>query len=92
VARVRALSAARGGTARVNARLRGATFRRCCAPDAAGRRLLLACMERLGLSARAHDKVLRVARTIADLAGAEAIGEAHVAEAVQYRGLDRAIA
>ena len=61
-------------------------------PDAAGRRLLLACMERLGLSARAHDKVLRVARTIADLAGAEVIGEPHVAEAVQYRGLDRPIA
>ena len=92
MARVRALSALRGGAARVNARLRGALLRRHCAPDAAGRRLLLACMERLGLSARAHDKVLRVARTIADLAGAEAIGEPHVAEAVQYRGLDRPIA
>jgi magnesium chelatase family protein len=92
VAQVRARSAARGSAARVNARLRGALFRRHCTPDPAGRRLLLACMERLGLSARAHDKVLRVARTIADLAGAEAIGEAHVAEAVQYRGLDRAIA
>jgi magnesium chelatase family protein len=89
VARVRALSAARDGPARVNARLRGAAFRRHCASDAAGRRLLLTCMERLGLSARAHDKVLRVARTIADLDGAEAIGAPHVAEAVQYRGLDR---
>jgi magnesium chelatase family protein len=92
VARVRARSAARGTAARVNARLRGALFRRHCTPDAAGRGLLLACMQRLGLSARAHDKVLRVARTIADLAGAEAIGADHVAEAVQYRGLDRAIA
>ncbi len=92
VARVRALSAGRGGAARVNARLRGAAFRRLCLPDAAGRRILLACMEKLGLSARAHDKVLRVARTIADLEGADAVGAPHVAEAVQYRGLDRPVA
>jgi magnesium chelatase family protein len=92
VARVRRLAALRAGPARVNARLRGAAFRRHCLPDPAGRRLLLACMERLGLSARAHDKVLRVARTIADLDGAEAVAEPHVAEAVQYRGLDRPVA
>ncbi len=91
VARVRARSAARDPKGRLNARLRGALFRRHCAIDATGRRLLTATMEKLGLSARAHDKVLRVARTIADLEEAEAIGADHVAEAIQYRGLDRAI-
>jgi magnesium chelatase family protein len=90
VLRARAAQAARGE--RTNARLRGAALRRTCAPDDAGRRLLHAAVERLGLSARAHDKVLRVARTLADLEGAEAVRAVHVAEAIQYRALDRAIA
>jgi magnesium chelatase family protein len=51
--------------------------------------LMKQAMDEMGLSARAYDKVRRVARTIADLAGAEKIGEDHIAEAVQYRLLDR---
>ncbi len=72
-----------------NARLRGQALRRFCVPDEEGRRILRAAVERLGLSARAHDKVLRVARTIADLEGCDAVRAVHVAEAIQYRALDR---
>ncbi|HYD40405.1 MAG TPA: YifB family Mg chelatase-like AAA ATPase [Anaeromyxobacter sp.] len=93
VAAARARQAARAGprVARCNARLRGAALRRLCAPDEAGRKLLADAVARLGLSARAHDKVLRVARTIADLEGREVVGAAQVAEAIQYRALDRPI-
>jgi magnesium chelatase family protein len=79
---------ARGGAA-VNGRLRGSALRRACAIDAAGRQLLHDAVEKLGLSARAHDRILRVARTIADLEGANRIATPHLAEAVQYRALDR---
>jgi magnesium chelatase family protein len=59
-------------------------------PEPRGHALLLMAAERLGLSGRAYHRILRVARTIADLDGAEAVGEKHIAEAVGYRVLDRA--
>ena len=67
------------------AQLAPAQVDRHCTPDEAGRALLVQAVERLGLSARGYHRVLKVARSIADLAGAERVGAAHVAEAVQYR-------
>src|SRR5690606_8644507 len=72
-----------------NARLEGETLRRDAALPAAGQQLLDQAAERFGLSARAHDRIRRIARTIADLAGAESLEPAHVAEAIGYRLLDR---
>ncbi|MFQ5465167.1 MAG: YifB family Mg chelatase-like AAA ATPase [Thermodesulfobacteriota bacterium] len=72
-----------------NAALTSKLLRRFCGLDGEGRRLLETAVERLGLSARAYDRVLKVARTIADLEGEECIRTRHIAEAVQYRTLDR---
>jgi magnesium chelatase family protein len=73
-----------------NADLTPDAVSRFCAPDAAGEQLLRQALSRLGLSARAYHRVLKVARTVADLAGAAAITADHVAEAVQYRRFDTA--
>ncbi|HEV7921297.1 MAG TPA: ATP-binding protein [Thermoanaerobaculia bacterium] len=73
-----------------NAEMSSRHLRRFCELDPPSRRLLVGAIERLGLSARAHDRILKVSRTIADLAGTERIESGHVAEAVQYRALDRA--
>lgn len=73
-----------------NAEMTTRLMRRWCELDVSSRRLLINAVERLGLSARAHDRILKVSRTIADLDRCERIESAHVAEAVQYRALDRA--
>lgn len=76
---------ARGPVARCNAELTPAQVRRDCRIDAEGEALLRTAMRRLGLSARAFHRILKVARTIADLEAADAIATRHVAEALQYR-------
>jgi len=73
-----------------NAQMAARDLRRFCAVDPAGEQLLEQAMDKLALSARAYTRILKVARTIADLGGSEPITAAHVAEAVQYRSLDRA--
>jgi len=72
-----------------NAHIPHRQLRELSALDAAGERVLEMAVGRMGLSARAHDRILKVARTIADLGGAESVSAKHLAEAVQYRSLDR---
>jgi magnesium chelatase family protein len=72
-------------TARVNADLEGSLLEATASPDAEGRALLARVAERFGLSARGYHRVLRVARTIADLDGSEAVRHPHIAEAVSFR-------
>ncbi len=72
-----------------NAFMRHAHIKKFCTPQESGKKLLHRAIEELKLSARAHDKILKVSRTIADLAASEQIKEEHIAEAIQYRYLDR---
>ena len=92
VVRARAVQAARfGGVAgvRTNSMMNSAMLREYCRLDAASAALLERAMERLSLSARAYDRILKAARTIADLAGRADIVQADIAEAINYRSLDR---
>jgi len=88
-ARERQLARYQGEKIYCNAQMSSRQISRYCniSPDC--ERLLENAMTRLGLSARAHDRILKVARTIADLEGAESIGSTNISEAIQYRSLDR---
>ena len=81
----------RGGdkTGVLNARMTTEMLRKYCTPDKEGTELMREAFETLGLSARGHDRVLRVARTIADLDGLDQINAEHISEAIMYRTLDR---
>ena len=73
----------------LNGRMTSRQLRKHCALEDEGKALLKNAMDDLGLSARAHDRILRMARTIADLEGSEPIRQANVVEAINYRTLDR---
>lgn len=88
VARARGAQAARyagRGAVRVNADAEGALLEEVAAPDADGRALLTRAADRLGLSARGYHRLLRVARTIADLDGCDSVRAPHMAEAISFR-------
>ena len=78
-----------GSPTRYNARMSSRDVRKFCKLDKSCQQMLRHSVEEMGLSARAHDKILRVARTISDIDGAETIEEIHLAEAIGYRSLDR---
>jgi len=80
----------RGARVACNSEMTTRHLRKYCELSTASRTLLTQAIDRLGLSARAHDRILKVSRTIADLASGDRIESAHLAEAVQYRALDRA--
>jgi len=78
-----------GTKVRCNAQMSARMIRKFCETDQAGNRMLEVVTDRLGLSARSYTRILKVARTIADLAGSAQIRDQHISEAIQYRSLDR---
>jgi len=88
-ARVEAARAIQRARGYYNAHIPVRVLRSLCCLDDAGERTLELAVRRMGLSARAHDRILKVARTVADLEASERISAKHLAEAVQYRSLDR---
>ena len=78
-----------GTSIQCNGEMTARHLRKFCRLDATCRKLLEKALDQLGLSVRAYDRILKVARTVADLAGIEEIGAGHLAEAIQYRALDR---
>ena len=88
-ARVERVRAVQHGRGFYNSQIPVRQLRKLCALDDAGERTLEMAVRRMGLSARAHDRILKVARTIADLDASDRVTAKHLAEAVQYRSLDR---
>jgi magnesium chelatase family protein len=74
-----------------NAHMKPRHIRKYCKIDADSQRLMEAAMNRLGLSARAYNRILKVSRTIADIEGSEKMSTEHISEAIQYRSLDRRV-